>query len=133
VSGTDTPAITIPNPRLSVPSASPIESPGAPSRPSKIEPWHLQRLAVVYVRQSSQHQVINNKESADVQANLRNSALAWGWSPTWVITVNEDQGQSGTSAEARTGFQWLLTEVNLDHVGIILGFQVSRLSRANSG
>ena len=132
MSGTDTPAITIPNPRLSVPSASPIESPGTPSRPSKIEPWHLQRLAVVYVRQSSPQQVINNKESAEVQANLRNSAVAWGWPPTRVIVVNEDQALSGTSTEGRTGFQWLLTEVNLDHVGIILGFQVSRLSRANS-
>jgi DNA invertase Pin-like site-specific DNA recombinase len=115
-----------------VPTAPRIEPQGASCRPSKIEPWHLQRLAVVYVRQSSQHQVINNKESAEVQANLRNSAVAWGWPLTRVVTVNEDQGQSGTSAEARTGFQWLLTEVNLDHIGIILGFQVSRLSRANS-
>lgn len=58
MSGTDTPAITIPNPRSSVPSASSLESPGTPGRPSKIEPWHLQRLAVVYV-----HSPVNIKSS----------------------------------------------------------------------
>jgi len=108
------------------------EPPGSPNRPFKIEPWHLERLAVVYVRQSSQYQVINNKESAEVQASFRDLAVAWGWLYSRVVVINEDQAQSGTSAEGRTGFQWLLTEVNLDHVGVILGFQVSRLSRANS-
>jgi DNA invertase Pin-like site-specific DNA recombinase len=108
------------------------EPPASPNRPSKIEPWHLERLAVVYVRQSSQYQVINNKESAEVQASFRHLAVAWGWPSSRVVVISEDQAQSGTSTAGRTGFQWLMTEVNLDHVGIILGFQVSRLSRANS-
>ena len=49
-----------------------------------------------------------------------------------MIVITDDQAKSGTTADGRLGFQWLLTELNLDHVGIILGFQVSRLSRANS-
>jgi DNA invertase Pin-like site-specific DNA recombinase len=102
------------------------------SRPTKIRPWHLERLAFVYVRQSSQYQVMFNKESAEVQANLRDLAIAWGWPPSRVILVTDDQAKSGTSAEGRDGFQSVLNEVNLDHVGIIFGFQVSRLSRANS-
>ena len=108
------------------------DSRGSLNRPAKIEAWHLERLAVVYVRQSSHYQVINNKESAEVQTSFRELAVAWGWACSRVIVINEDQAQSGTSAEGRTGFNWLLTEVNLDHVGIVLGFQVSRLSRANS-
>jgi DNA invertase Pin-like site-specific DNA recombinase len=113
-------------------STSVVEAPAYPSRPNKIQPWHLERLAIVYVRQSSQYQVIHNKESAEVQSGFRNLALAWGWPSSRVNVIDHDQAQTGTSVEARTGFQWILTEVNLNHVGIILGFQVSRLSRANS-
>ena len=102
------------------------------TRPAKIQPWHLERLAFVYVRQSSPYQVMFNKESAEVQTKLRDLAVAWGWSPSRVIVITDDQAQSGTSAEGRAGFQRVLTEVNLDHAGIIFGFQVSRLSRANS-
>jgi DNA invertase Pin-like site-specific DNA recombinase len=114
-------------------SSAPLaDVPASPSRPTKIQPWHLERLAVVYVRQSSPHQVINNKESAEVQAKFRDVAVAWGWPTSRVTVIDEDQARSATSAEARTGFHRLLTEINLNHVGIILGFQVSRLSRANS-
>jgi DNA invertase Pin-like site-specific DNA recombinase len=123
---------TVPSLFLSRASAVLGEPRRSQNRPSKIEAWHLERLAVVYVRQSSQYQVINNKESAEVQASFRDLAVAWGWPTSRVVVINEDQAQSATSAEGRSGFQWLLTEVNLDHVGIILGFQVSRLSRANS-
>jgi hypothetical protein len=61
-------------PRTSVAQASPF-----PGRPNKIQPWHLERLAIVYVRQSGQYQVIHNKESAEVQSGFRNLAIAWGW------------------------------------------------------
>ena len=113
-------------------AAALLPAPAFPSRPPKIQPWHLERLAVVYVRQSSQYQVIHNKESAEVQSGFRNLAMAWGWPSSRVIVVDHDQAQTGTSSEARTGFQWIMTEVNLNHVGIILGFQMSRLSRANA-
>jgi DNA invertase Pin-like site-specific DNA recombinase len=125
---------------LPVPT-SPHSHSGAPARhgqaaplqgrTTKIQPWHLERLAIVYVRQSSQYQVIHNKESGDVQSGLRDLAIAWGWPPSRVVVVDEDQARTGTSTEARTGFQRVVTEVNLNHVGIILSFQASRLSRAN--
>ena len=112
-------------------SASPPETVSSASRPSKIQPWHLARLAFVYVRQSSPHQVAHHKESAQVQAKLRDLAIAWGWPQDRVVVVTDDQGHSGTTADGRFGFIQIMTEVNLDHAGIILGFQVSRLSRAN--
>jgi len=115
--------------RPSAPVPQPIKT---PDRPAKIQPEHLERLAFVYVRQSSRYQVMFNKESAEVQAKLRDRAIAWGWPPSRVIVITDDQGQSGRSAERRAGFHRLLDEVNLDHAGIIFGFQVSRLSRANS-
>ncbi len=115
--------------RPSAPIAGPIKT---PDRPAKIQPEHLERLAFVYVRQSSPYQVMFNKESAEVQTKLRDRAIAWGWPPSRVIVLTDDQGRSGRSAERRTGFHRLLDEVNLDHAGIIFGFQVSRLSRANS-
>jgi DNA invertase Pin-like site-specific DNA recombinase len=126
------PATTDPSRRPVGPSPPFIEAPASPNRPAKIQPWHLERLAVIYVRQSSRYQVINNRESAEVQANLREVAVAWGWPASRVVVIDEDQARSATSAEGRAGFQWLLTEVNLNHVGMILGFQVSRLARANS-
>lgn len=100
---------------------------GAP----KLQAWHLERLAIVYVRQSSPHQVLNNTESTALQYALVDLAVELGWPPDQVVVIDEDQAQSGTTAEGRLGFQRLLAEVSLDHVGIILGIQMSRLSRSN--
>jgi DNA invertase Pin-like site-specific DNA recombinase len=119
---------------LGRPSGPPTRHPElihSPARPPKIQPWHLERLAIVYVRQSSPYQVMHHKESAEVQAKLRELAIAWGWPPDRVIVITGDQARSGTSTDGRDDLLWVMTEVNLDHVGIILGFQVSRLSRAN--
>jgi DNA invertase Pin-like site-specific DNA recombinase len=121
-----------PSPRSAGPPAAFREDSQTSHRLAKIQTWHLERLAVIYVRQSSHYQVINNQESAQVQANLRDVAIAWGWPASRVIVIDEDQARSGTSAEGRTGFHRLLTEVNLNHLGIIISFQVSRLARANS-
>jgi Resolvase, N terminal domain len=117
--------------RGSGPSAPLPEPLGSPPRPAKIQPRHLERLAMVYVRQSSPHQVLCNKESAEVQARLRDQAIAWGWPPERVTVITGDQARSGTTTAGRHHRTWMVTEVNLNHVGIILGFQVSRLSRAN--
>jgi hypothetical protein len=71
---TSDPLLATDQPRLmSRPYAEPL---GSPSRPAKIQPWHLERLAVVYVRQSSPYQVMHNKESADVQSGFRYLAIA---------------------------------------------------------
>ena len=96
----------------------------------KIKSHHLERLAVVYVRQSSAQQVLNHQESTALQYSLKGKAIAWGWSNERVLVIDEDQAHSGSSAEGRTGFQRLLVEVGLNHVGLILGIEMSRLARS---
>ena len=96
----------------------------------KIQPWHLDRLAVVYIRQSTPQQVVENRESTDRQYALVSRAIDLGWSPERILVVDEDQGKSGATAEDRLGFQRLLAEVSLDHVGLILGLEMSRLARS---
>jgi DNA invertase Pin-like site-specific DNA recombinase len=105
--------------------------PDAPlGRGDKIRPWHLQRLAIVYIRQSSPQQVIEHKESTARQYALVDRAVALGWPRDRVLVIDEDQGKSGQSAEGRLGFQRLLAEISLDHVGIALGLEMSRLARS---
>jgi hypothetical protein len=97
--------------------------------PSKIRAQHRDRLAVVYVRQSPQ-QVLEYRESAALQYALRHRAMDWEWPSERVLVIDEDQGCSRTSAEGRRGFQRLLAEVSLDHVGLVLGIKMSRLARS---
>jgi DNA invertase Pin-like site-specific DNA recombinase len=91
---------------------------------------HLDRLAVVYVRQSSPGQVAHHKESAQLQRGLRDLAIAWGWPPCRVIVIDDDQARSATSARDRAGYQWVWTEVKSNHVGIIFGIAMDRLARS---
>ena len=99
---------------------------------SKIRDWHLIRLAIVYVRQSTPQQVLENRESRERQYALAQLAERLGWPAERVLIIDEDQGQSGKSADNRSGFQRLMTEVSLNHVGIVLGLELSRLSRSNT-
>ncbi len=99
---------------------------------AKIQPTHCDRLAYVYVRQSTAWQVLENCESTERQYQLQARAIALGWSPTRVEIIDEDQGRSGSSATHRTGFQRLVSEVGLGHVGIVLMLEASRLARNNS-
>jgi DNA invertase Pin-like site-specific DNA recombinase len=101
------------------------------SRPTKIRDRHLDRLAIVYVRQSTPHQVVEHKESRERQYALAETAVALGWAKDRVQVIDEDQGQSGKSATSRLGFQRLLAEVTMDHVGLVLGLEMSRLSRSS--
>jgi DNA invertase Pin-like site-specific DNA recombinase len=96
----------------------------------KIRPRHLDRLAVVYIRQSTAQQVACNRESTDLQYQLRQRAVALGWADDRVLVIDDDQGVSGSSVENRPGFQRLLAEVSLGHVGVVFGREVSRLSRS---
>jgi DNA invertase Pin-like site-specific DNA recombinase len=97
---------------------------------SKIRPRHLDRLAIVYVRQSTAQQVLEHRESAALQYDLRRRAIALGWAADRVIVIDEDQGHTGETAEGRLGFQRLLAEIGLDHVGVVLGVEMSRLARS---
>jgi DNA invertase Pin-like site-specific DNA recombinase len=100
-------------------------------RPSKIREPHLNRLAIVYVRQSSPQQVMENRESRERQYALAQVAQRMGWAAERVVIIDEDQGQSGRTAHDRSGFQRLMMEVSLNHVGIVLGLELSRFSRSN--
>ncbi len=109
----------------------PITQPATPPRSAKIQAWHLDRLAVVYVRQSTPQQVSENTESTQRQYALARRAVEIGWPADRVLVIDEDQCRSGSTAEGRLGFQRLMTEVGLDHVGLILGLEMSRLARAD--
>jgi DNA invertase Pin-like site-specific DNA recombinase len=98
--------------------------------PSKVQSRHLERVAAVYIRQSTLQQVQEHRESTALQYALRSKAIAWGWSGDRVLVIDEDLGCSGASAEGRTGFQRLLAEVSLGHVGLVLGIEMSRLARS---
>jgi len=110
---------------------SPIRRPAVHPANWKIQPSHLQRLAVVYVRQSTLQQVERHQESTRLQYALVDRAVELGWSPERVLVIDEDLGRSGATAEGRPGFQRLMAEVGLDHIGIVLGIEISRLARSS--
>lgn len=99
-------------------------------RSEKITDEQLQRLAIVYVRQSTPQQVLEHRESTARQYALADRAVALGWPAAAVRVIDEDQGQSGSSAASRNGFQRLLAEISSDRVGLILGLEMSRLARS---
>ena len=98
---------------------------------SKILSAHLEKLAVVYVRQSSPKQVLEHRESTARQYAFAEQAVAFGWPRDRVLIIDEDLGKSGRTAEGRSGFQRLVTEVTLNHVGLVLGLEMSRLARSS--
>src|SRR3954447_2127898 len=104
-------------------SPDPITSP-------KLKPWHLDRAAVAYVRQSTPQQVLDHQESTARQYALADRAVALGWPRSQVQVIDDDLGKSGQSVEGRPGFQRLLAEVALDRGGLILGLEMSRLARS---
>jgi hypothetical protein len=96
----------------------------------KIQPWHRDRLAAVYVRQSTAAQVVAHGESTRLQYGLVERAVALGWARSRVLVIDEDLGHSASGAEDRPGFARLVSEVGLDHVGLVLGIEMSRLARS---
>ncbi|MFI6690139.1 recombinase family protein [Streptomyces sp. NPDC050485] len=99
---------------------------------SKVTASHRQRMAIVYVRQSTLLQLERNKESTARQYDLVQRAMALGWSRAAVSIVDEDQGHSGSTAAGRSGFADLAAQVGLGQVGIVLALEVSRLARNNA-
>src|SRR6516165_7996591 len=99
---------------------------------TKVKATHLSRAAYLYVRQSTLRQVLNNTESAVRQYDLRQRAVALGWSADKIIVVDVDQGHSGASASDREGFQRLVADVSMGRAGIVLGLECSRLARNNA-
>ena len=98
----------------------------------KIKSTHLQRLAYVYVRQSTAAQVEFNRESTDRQYKLARRATALGWAKHQVKVIDEDMAQSGSSSAQRGGFTMMTAEVAMGQVGLILSIEVSRVARNNA-
>jgi DNA invertase Pin-like site-specific DNA recombinase len=99
-------------------------------RSEKIQGYHRDRLAVVYVRQSTLQQIERHQESTRLQYGLVERALELGWVRSQVQVIDDDLGKSGRTAEGRLGFQRLVSEVSLNHVGMVLGIEMSRLARS---
>lgn len=98
----------------------------------KISPSHCQRLACIYIRQSSLKQVRDNTESQIYQYRLQERAQSLGWADDQIRVIDSDQGTSGSSSDARVGYQELVSLVSMGKVGIIFGYEVSRLARNNA-
>ena len=90
---------------------------------------HLTRTAIVYIRQSTTHQVFSNQESLELQYALKQRAVDLGWKIDNISIIDVDLGLTGASAAKREGFKEILTKVALGEVGIILSYDVTRLSR----
>jgi DNA invertase Pin-like site-specific DNA recombinase len=116
--------------RTEAPATRPIATVSRP-RPAKITDRQSNKLAIVYVRQSSPQQVFDHKESRERQYAMADHAVALGWPRDRVLVIDEDQGRSGKSTGQRLGFQHLLAEVTMDHVGLVLGLELCRLSRSS--
>jgi DNA invertase Pin-like site-specific DNA recombinase len=93
----------------------------------KIRPHHLARKAILYVRQSSAHQVLHNRESSALQYAMRDRLTALGWSQ--IDTVDDDLGRSAAGGIARAGFERMVAEVCLGKVGAVAAREVSRFAR----
>ena len=90
---------------------------------------HLRRLAVVYVRQSTEEQVRDNTGSTDAQRALAGTARSLGWEESQIIVIDEDLGRSGSSSERRTGWHRLQMMIAAKQVGAVFVLTISRLSR----
>jgi DNA invertase Pin-like site-specific DNA recombinase len=97
----------------------------------KIQRRHRERTAIVYIRQSTMQQIERHRESTRLQYALVDRALLMGWDRSSIVVIDDDLGRSGASIEGRPGFQRLVAEVGLGHVGIVLGVEMSRLARSN--
>jgi DNA invertase Pin-like site-specific DNA recombinase len=93
----------------------------------KIEPHHLERKAILYVRQSSAHQVQHNRESRALQYAMQDRLLALGWSE--IETIDADLGRSAAGGVSRAGFERMVAEVCLGKVGAVAAQEVSRFAR----
>jgi len=94
-----------------------------------VAPQHLARKAIIYIRQSSPHQVLSNQESLRLQYALEQRALGLGWRAEDIEIIDADLGLTATTAQHREGFKEIVSRVTLGQVGIILSSEVTRLSR----
>src|ERR1051325_10298017 len=97
----------------------------------KITEQHLSRPAYIYVRQSTNAQVLHHQESTERQYALRTMALGMGWSESAIRTLDRDLGMTGTEMTRREDFKTLVADVSMGQVGAVFALEVSRLARSN--
>src|SRR5438128_2470318 len=102
------------------------------SAPNKISATHLERTAIISVRQSTMAHVRDNRESQARQYGLVEEAARLGWPASKIDVIDADLGLSGRSADRRSGFRELVSRVCLGEVGAIFGLEVSRLARSSA-
>lgn len=98
---------------------------------SKITASHMERKALVYIRQSTVAQVLHNVESTSRQYGLADRARALGWAPEAIEVIDEDLGKSGSTTQGRSGLLRLAHAVAHGRVGAVLAIEVSRLARSS--
>src|SRR5204862_6751934 len=98
----------------------------------KITEQHRSRPAYIYVRQSTNAQVLHHQESTERQYALRTMALERGWSESAIRTLDRDLGKTGTEMAKREDFKTLVAEVSMGQVGAVFALEVSRLARSNA-
>jgi DNA invertase Pin-like site-specific DNA recombinase len=94
-----------------------------------VTPSHRARKAIIYIRQSTPHQVLSNQESLQLQYALEQRALNLWWQPDDIEIIDADLGLTAAAAQHREGFKEIVSRVTLGQVGIILSSEVTRLSR----
>ena len=99
---------------------------------AKIQSSHLQKMAYVYLRQSTMAQVYQHQESTQRQYALKDRALELGWPPDQIRVLDADLGISGTQMSNRQDFKTVVADVSLEKVGAVFALEASRLSRSCS-
>jgi DNA invertase Pin-like site-specific DNA recombinase len=94
-----------------------------------IQPHHRNRKAVIYIRQSSGHQVLTNVESRRMQHAMREHARGLGWDDSRIEIVEADTGTTATSTAGRDAYKDLLAQMALGQIGIVLSYDSARLAR----
>jgi DNA invertase Pin-like site-specific DNA recombinase len=95
----------------------------------KITSRHLDLLGELYVRQSSNEQLRDNRESTERQYALTDRLKMLGWTEENIVVIDDDLGRSGSGSEHREGFQRMLSDITAERVGIVIGLEMSRLAR----
>jgi DNA invertase Pin-like site-specific DNA recombinase len=98
-------------------------------RPREIKASHIARKGIVYIRQSSDAQVMHNVGSTEAQRAQRRYAEAWGWASADIELIDDDLGLSGAAANHRPGYQRLLKDIEAGGVGAVFVSDESRLGR----
>jgi DNA invertase Pin-like site-specific DNA recombinase len=97
---------------------------------NKVTLQHRQRVACIYIRQSTMGQILHHQESTQRQYALRDRAIALGWPTTKVQVLDRDLGTSGAQATDRDDFKALVADVSMGKIGAVFALEASRLARS---